>query len=478
MLNQKNNQILFLCLIVFIILIFPLGAKAENRECNHCWCLRPDNICEHHTNEDGTTGNEITMSDQCSSYCYSRTTDGEHWRAIHCDDHWIDWNADATDPCSGKTAGTTDEGETTITGTPISPIEPTLQIPDFNVQFSQILVSQEGGGQYITVSWLAEYIAAIYRYLVGAATILAIVMIMYGGFRWITAAGDAGKIGDAKKTIIGATVGLALALGSYAILNLINPDLVSFKSLRLALVERVEADWSPLTPAQVAANEVWLETAPPEAIVTAPVTPGEAVEPTEFGKNEVPYFAQFNGPWAKETCGPSANPSCKSFSGNGCRLTSYAMVLKYYFPDRDIDPGVLSRIGGCSCNAKPTSESFQEGPWDPVTSSKVKLNEAKQLVNEGKPIVVLCRPCVGLNKNHKSARQYKGHYMVLTGYNPSTDEFSVNDPGAGANKRIRYQTSDMLKNPCDYANLNDEKIKERCDENRANPMLYYLRPVQ
>ena len=127
-------------------------------------------------------------------------------------------------------------------GTYEGAIEPNLQIPDFNVQLSDIVVSDEPGGRYITVSWLAEYIAAIYQYLVGAATILAIVMIMYGGFRWITAAGDAGKIGEAKATIVGAVVGLVLALGSYTILSLVNPDLVSFQSLRLALVERDEFD--------------------------------------------------------------------------------------------------------------------------------------------------------------------------------------------------------------------------------------------
>ena len=227
-------------MIVFIITILPLGASAEDRECSHCWCVRPDNICEHHTSEDGTTGNEITMADQCSAYCYSRTTDGEHWRAIHCDDKWIDWNADPTDPCSGKTAATTAEGEETIVGSPMAPIEPVLQVPDFNVQFSEIQFGEQDGGQYVNIPWIAEYIAAIYQYLVGAATILAIVMIMYGGFRWITAAGDAGKIGEAKKTIVGAAVGLAIALGSYTILALINPDLVSFKSLRVQVVEREE----------------------------------------------------------------------------------------------------------------------------------------------------------------------------------------------------------------------------------------------
>ena len=120
---------------------------------------------------------------------------------------------------------------------PFNAIEPRLSIPEISLKFSAY-VTEEGGKKYINVPYLAEYIAAIYQYMVGVATILAIVMIMYGGFRWVTAAGDSGKIGEAKKTITGAVVGLAIALGSYTILNLINPGLVGFKALRLAIVSR------------------------------------------------------------------------------------------------------------------------------------------------------------------------------------------------------------------------------------------------
>ncbi|MBU0649017.1 hypothetical protein KJ969_02870, partial [Patescibacteria group bacterium] len=52
--------------------------------------------------------------------------------------------------------------------------------------------------------------------------------------------GGAGQATEAKNTIIGAVVGLALALGSYTVLNLINPDLVTFKALRLEIVDREE----------------------------------------------------------------------------------------------------------------------------------------------------------------------------------------------------------------------------------------------
>jgi hypothetical protein len=112
---------------------------------------------------------------------------------------------------------------------------PKLQMPIPGVpEFSKIQV--EGGE--ISVPWLAQYIAGVYKYGVALAASLTILMIMIGGFLWITAAGDAGKISRAKSLIIDAVIGLILAVGSYVILYTINPDLVAFKALQISLVKR------------------------------------------------------------------------------------------------------------------------------------------------------------------------------------------------------------------------------------------------
>jgi len=77
------------------------------------------------------------------------------------------------------------------------------------------------------VTSLGEYIGVFYQYFVGAVGILAMTMIMYGGYRWIVAAGDSGQIQEAKSTIVSAVVGLFIALSSYVFLSFINPSLVS-----------------------------------------------------------------------------------------------------------------------------------------------------------------------------------------------------------------------------------------------------------
>lgn len=114
------------------------------------------------------------------------------------------------------------------------PVVPKLQIDIPTVQFTKASAS----GGYATLPFLAEYISGVYKYAVGIVSIIAIVIIMVGGLRWMTAGGNASAITQAKGLISGAAIGLILLLGSYVVLYTINPNLVSFKALQLQLVSR------------------------------------------------------------------------------------------------------------------------------------------------------------------------------------------------------------------------------------------------
>jgi predicted permease len=54
---------------------------------------------------------------------------------------------------------------------------------------------------------IASKIVNIFSIVVG---IIAVVMIIYGGFRYITSGGDSGRVGTAKNTLIYALVGLVI----------------------------------------------------------------------------------------------------------------------------------------------------------------------------------------------------------------------------------------------------------------------------
>ena len=74
---------------------------------------------------------------------------------------------------------------------------------------------------------LGKYIAIWYKFLVGIAGLLAMAMIIFGGVNWLTSGGSTAAIGDAQKTIASALIGLTLALLSYALLDIINPNLLT-----------------------------------------------------------------------------------------------------------------------------------------------------------------------------------------------------------------------------------------------------------
>lgn len=84
---------------------------------------------------------------------------------------------------------------------------------------------------------IGEYVKAIYKYLIGIVGIIAVVVMMFGGLRWITAAGSAEGISEAKAWIGASLTGLVLVLGSYMILKTVNPDLVNLKTSPVKTVE-------------------------------------------------------------------------------------------------------------------------------------------------------------------------------------------------------------------------------------------------
>ncbi len=119
------------------------------------------------------------------------------------------------------------------------PLKPTLEIPIPTVQFSNVQVQGSEGAQYIDIPWIGDYLSGLYKYGVAIAAFLAGIMMIVGGFQYLTAGGDATRAGAGKKRVTNAVIGLALSLGSYLILVTINPDLVSFNALHISVVKGI-----------------------------------------------------------------------------------------------------------------------------------------------------------------------------------------------------------------------------------------------
>ena len=73
---------------------------------------------------------------------------------------------------------------------------------------------------------MGQYIGGLYKYFVGVIGIIAALMVFYGGLRWLTAAGNASRVKDAKETIFSALIAIVIAFGSYTLLYTINKKLV------------------------------------------------------------------------------------------------------------------------------------------------------------------------------------------------------------------------------------------------------------
>lgn len=138
--------------------------------------------------------------------------------------------------------------------------KPKLNVPDPIFSLSRYTVVQSDGTRtVISIPWIGEYLAAVYRFAVPFGAILAVIVIMVAGIMWMTSGGAKG-LSTAKEWITNAVVGLLLLVGSYVVLSTINPDLVTFKNVQIQIAEPV------VEPTEAEADSVVLSIEPTEDI--------------------------------------------------------------------------------------------------------------------------------------------------------------------------------------------------------------------
>ncbi|MFH0956084.1 MAG: pilin [Candidatus Falkowbacteria bacterium] len=59
--------------------------------------------------------------------------------------------------------------------------------------------------------------ASIINVILGFLGIIAVIIILLGGFKWMTAGGNEDKVGEAKKLITAGIIGLVIILGAFSI---------------------------------------------------------------------------------------------------------------------------------------------------------------------------------------------------------------------------------------------------------------------
>lgn len=64
-------------------------------------------------------------------------------------------------------------------------------------------------------------IGALIKTVIRFLGIIAVVVVLYGGFKWMTASGNDEKVAEAKRVLIAGLIGLAIVLTALAITNFV-----------------------------------------------------------------------------------------------------------------------------------------------------------------------------------------------------------------------------------------------------------------
>lgn len=110
-------------------------------------------------------------------------------------------------------------GTTTPSGPkPDIVFDPEIQIPFFS-------------SGAVSGTTFAQYVRAIFIGFIWAVGIVAVAMVIFGGVRWVAAAGNPARINQAKDVVFNAIIGLIIALTAVLLLSLLDPRLVNFEGL-------------------------------------------------------------------------------------------------------------------------------------------------------------------------------------------------------------------------------------------------------
>ena len=90
-----------------------------------------------------------------------------------------------------------------------------------SLSFAQLSVGGILGGFEGTNGSVSDLIVTILNWLIGAAGVVCVVMIIVAGYSYMTAGGDESKVKDASKTLTNAIIGLAICFIAVMLVNFV-----------------------------------------------------------------------------------------------------------------------------------------------------------------------------------------------------------------------------------------------------------------
>lgn len=115
------------------------------------------------------------------------------------------------------------------------PLVAAVQLPVAHAQGTELdadnLLSEDfRGATGLGEADLESTIGNIINVVLGFLGIVAVVIVLLGGFKWMTAGGNDEKVAEAKKLLVAGVIGLAIILSAYAITSFVISSLISASS--------------------------------------------------------------------------------------------------------------------------------------------------------------------------------------------------------------------------------------------------------
>ena len=82
-------------------------------------------------------------------------------------------------------------------------------------------ITAAGGAENTASVNVEGTVLSVVNWLLFAVGVIAVIMLIWGGIKYATSAGDSNKVTAAKNTILYAVIGLAVAVLAFAIVNFV-----------------------------------------------------------------------------------------------------------------------------------------------------------------------------------------------------------------------------------------------------------------
>jgi Zn-dependent protease with chaperone function len=114
-----------------------------------------------------------------------------------------------------------------VVGMSLFSVAPVFAQTSTVITATQLLPTNVGDNLGLPTGDVRVTVARIVRVMMGLLGIVVVMIVLYGGFLWMTAGGNDEQVGKAKKFIISGVIGLAIVLSAYAIATFVIGSLVN-----------------------------------------------------------------------------------------------------------------------------------------------------------------------------------------------------------------------------------------------------------